>query len=96
MASSTIEDGTWTQNLRRQRNGVWTAWLTRSGVLDPRFQRARFVLAGGPTVLISADQLRAALAAWLAEPNGDSLRPVKIDIERSTVNGIPVEMDRAA
>jgi hypothetical protein len=90
-----IKDGTWTLNLRHHRTGVWTAWIPRSSVLDPRFQRARFTLAGEQTVLISAVQLRAALRDWLSDPNGRSIRPVKIDVERSTVDGIPVEIDRA-
>ena len=95
MANSPIAEGTWTLHIRNQRDGVWSAWLRRSSIIDPRFQRARFTLAGGEVILISADQLRAALRDWLADPLGD-IRPVKIDVKRSTVNGIPVEIEHAA
>ena len=90
-----IEDGTWTLNLpqgSRHRDGLWTGWLEREAIVHPRFQRARFVLAEGPAVLISAADLRRALAAWLADPNGGNSRFFKIDFEYNTVNGVPVEM----
>jgi hypothetical protein len=94
LADSIIEDGTWTLNIPQHfyRNGRWTAWLDRQSIVHPRFQRARFVLAEGPAVLISAADLRRALADWLADPNAGNLRPFKIDFEHNTVNGVPVEM----
>lgn len=89
-----IEDGTWTMNLpqRRRGDGAWIAWLDRESIVHPRFQRARFVLAEGPAVLISGADLRRALADWLADSNGGTLRPFTIDFEHNTVNGVPVEM----
>jgi hypothetical protein len=91
-----IEDGTWTLRVPHHRGSVWTAWIVRSSVSHPRFQRARFVLGDEQTILISAEQLRTALRDWLVDPNGRNILPVKIDVERSTVDGTPVEMDRAA
>jgi len=68
----------------------------RSSVTDSRFQRARFVLGDEQTITISAEYLRAALGAWLADTEGRSIRPVKIDTERSTVDGFSVEIQRVA
>ena len=93
MEASKIEDGTWTLRVPHQRHGVWSVWLSRSDVLHPRFTRARFVLGDEQTILISADQVRAALREWLSDPAGRSLRPVKIDTERSTVDGFAVEIE---
>jgi hypothetical protein len=89
-----VEDGTWTRNLPQDsyRSGVWIAWLDREAIVHPRFSRARFVLAEGPAVLISATDLRRALADWLSDPNGGTSRHFKIDFEYNTVNGVPVEM----
>ena len=91
---SNVEDGTWTLNLPHHcyREGVWTVLLARESIVNPRFQQARFVLAEGPSVLIPGADLRRALADWLTDPNAGPLRPLKIDFEHNTVNGVPVEM----
>ena len=92
MEDAAIEDGTWTLRVARQRQGIWTAWMTRPAVLYPRFQQARLILADGRVLLISADQLRAALRRWLDDPAGHAHHPVKIDPEKGTVDGSPVEI----
>jgi hypothetical protein len=66
--------------------------VERRSIMHPRFRRARFVLGDGPAMTISAEDLRAALRGWLEDPNGRSICPVKIDTEKRSVNGVPVEM----
>jgi hypothetical protein len=95
MQCVSIEDGTWTLRIQQSRGSVWIALITRSSVNHPHFQRARFVL-GDETILILAEHLRAALGGWLAETKGRSFRLVKIDTERSTVDGFRVEIQRGA
>lgn len=92
-ASCEIVDGTWTLNVRHKRRGVWLTWLTRSSILHPRFKRARFVLAEERSILICAEQLRGALRRWLSDPKGRSIRQVRIDIEKGTVDGSTVKID---
>lgn len=67
--------------------------MSRADILHPRFARARFVLGDKQTILISADQLRAALRDWLSDPSCRALRPVKIVVERSTVDGFLVQIE---
>jgi hypothetical protein len=55
---------------------------------DDRFQQARFILVGGPTVLVSAADLRRALDASTAP--GRLICSVRIDPEKSTINDQPV------
>lgn len=92
MADVEIEDGTWTLRLTHQRQGIWTAWITRPAVLHSRFQRARLVLAEERVLLVSAERLRAALRSWLDDPTGHTHYPAKIDPEKGTVDGFSVEM----
>jgi hypothetical protein len=92
MGNIEIEDGTWTLRVTHQRQGIWTAWMTRPSVLHSRFQRARLVLADERVLLVSAEQLRAALRSWLDDPTGRTHHPAKIDPEKGTVDGLPVEM----
>ena len=96
METLSLEDGTWTIRVPHHHGSVWTAWISRSSVSHPRFQRARFVLGDEQTILISAEQLRAALSAWLAEAGGRSVRPVKIDTDKSTLDGFSVEIEHVA
>ena len=96
MQGMSIEDGTWTLRIQQSRGSVWIALITRSSVTHPHFQRARFVLGDEQTILILAEHLRAALGGWLAETKGRSFRLVKIDTERSTVDGFRVEIQRGA
>ena len=64
--------------------------------LHLRFTRARFVIGDEQTILISAEELSAALRDWLADAGGHSMRPMKIDRERSTVDGFAVQIERVA
>ncbi len=93
MPADEIKDGTWTVKVTRQRGSAWGAWLTRESVLHPRFKRARFVPAEGAAVCIGAEQLRGVLADWLSDPNAHTQRPLKIDVEKGTIDGVPVEIE---
>ena len=92
MADDEYKNGTWTLRVKHQRKGVWTAWLDREACLNPRFQLARFDLANDRFLLVSAEQLRAAIRRWLDDPDASTIQPTKIDPLNKTVDGVPVEM----
>ncbi len=89
-----IQDGTWTQRAPRSRNGVWGALVFEPWIADPRFKRARFILEGGPTVLVSAEDLRRVAAG--SKKRTEKAIPLRIDPEKSSINGQPVELHEAA
>jgi hypothetical protein len=88
MSTFKTQDGTWTRRVAVRQKGTWRTSVLRPWVKDHRFQQARFILVGGPTVLVSADDLRQALDASTAP--GKLICSVRIDPEKSTINGQPV------
>jgi hypothetical protein len=58
--------------------------------MDTRFRRARFVLEGGPTILVSAEDLRQLVAH--RNPRDRSLCPLRINPTESTINGEKVDL----
>ena len=89
-ASRIVKDGTWTLRVADRGGSVWTVVLDRLWIIDRRFQRARFVLVGGPTVLISAADLDKAIDSSV--PPAKMQCPLEIDPEKETINGQSVEM----
>jgi hypothetical protein len=63
--------------------------IQRTWIINDRFQRARFVLVGGPTILVPAEDLQRALDTTLPVRLLCSLR---IDPWNSTINGQPVHL----
>ena len=90
MNTAEIENGTWTLRVIRHEDGVWKTLLNRLWVIDQRFRRARFVLEDGPTVLISAEDLDAAID--FSMPPARMRCPLKIDPEARTINGYSVDL----
>ena len=82
------QDGTWTRRVVVRKKGTWRTSVLRPWIVDERFQQARFILVGGPIVLVSAGDLRRALDASTAP--GRLICSVRIDPEKSTINGHPV------
>ena len=88
MSTFKTQDGTWTRRVAVRQKGTWRTSVLRPWLKDHRFQQARFILVGGPTVLVSADDLRRALDASTAP--GRLICSVRIDPEKSPINGQPV------
>ncbi len=61
--------------------------IESAAISGDRFRRARFDLVGGPTVLVTADDLQRAVETTVPVRLMCSLR---IDLERSTINDQPV------
>src|SRR5439155_11509741 len=62
MKTCQIEDGTWTRRVVTHKNGVWRTVIFEPWVTESSFRRARFVLVGGPTILVPAQDLRRVVA----------------------------------
>jgi hypothetical protein len=94
MNSSEIKDGTWTLRVVDCEDGVWEAKLDRLWVISQKFRRARFVLVGGPTVLVSAQDLDNAID--FSMPPAEMRCPLRIDPERKTINDYSVDLHEEA
>jgi len=90
MDTSEIKNGTWTLRVLDCEDGVWKVDLDRLWVINQKFQRARFVLAGGPTVLVSAQDLDGAID--FSMPPAKMRCPLRIDPARKTINDYSVEL----
>jgi len=88
MSTFKTQDGTWTRRVAVRKKGTWRTSVLRPWLVDDRFPQARFVLVGGPTVLVSAGDLRRALDASTAPDK--LICSVRIDPRKSTINGQPV------
>jgi hypothetical protein len=87
MTEQETDDGTWTRRVTSHKVGIWRTIIFRSSVTDDRFRRARFVLVGGPTILVSAIDLRRCVEQKLQtlRPGGTAC-PLSIDPVASTIN----------
>jgi len=59
-------------------------------VSDSRFRQARFVLVGGPSILVPAEDLRRVVGQ--TKLRGRFAVPLRIDPKASTINGQRVEV----
>ena len=94
MRKADIQDGTWTQRSVNCRNGVWGAFIFEPWVTDMRFRQARFILEGGPTVLVSAEDLQQVVAG--TKRRGKLAVPLRIDPQKGTINGQKVDFHAEA
>jgi hypothetical protein len=85
-----IQDGTWTHRALSRKPGIWSALICEPWVTDARFRQARFILDGGPTVLVSAEDLRRVVAG--TRRRGKVAVPLRIHPEKGTINGQTVEL----
>jgi len=90
MNDCNIQDGTWMSRVPTCKRGVWRTIIFEPWVTDSRFRRARFVLVGGPTVSVSADELRHVVTT--TEVRGKIACPLRIAPRKSTINDQPVEL----
>ena len=94
MTLSKTQDGTWTLRVTPSRNGTWRTLIEKSWVTDDRLRQARFVLVGGPTVLISADDLRRACDA--SKIQSELMYSLRFDLEKGTINEQSVDLQTEA
>jgi hypothetical protein len=90
MKISELKDGTWTRRVLIIRGGTWCTTINRTWVINGRFRRARFVLVGGPTILVSGADLQAVLDETVPVR---LICPLRIDLEKSTINNRPVQLE---
>jgi hypothetical protein len=96
MSRAKITDGVWTRNVPWEKDGEWRTDMFKSVLADPRLLQARFVLAGGPTVLIPVEDLRRVLVGGRDHYYGEIWGPFNINPKRGTVDGHKVQMEVVA
>lgn len=96
MSRARIHNGVWTRNVPWASNGEWRTDIFKSVLSDSALQQCRFVLEGGPTVLIPADELRRAIVGGADHYEQKIWGPFNINPTAKTVNGQPVQMETAA
>jgi len=95
MKDSKIQDGTWTHRITTFKDGIWRTIIEKDCLTDDRFQRARFVFDGGPTVLVSAEDLRRVCDVSKAQSEL-GLYWLYFDLEKSTLNDQSVHFETEA
>jgi len=93
MSRAKITNGVWTRNVPWEKDGEWRTDMFKSVLADPRLRQARFVLVGGPTVLIPVEDLRRVLVGGRDHYYGRIWGPFNINPKRGTVDGQKVQME---
>ncbi len=94
MARAVITNGTWTRNAVWEHDGIWRTDIFKTTLADPRLHCARFVLKGGPTVTVPAEELKRVLAGGADHYEGGKIwGPFNIDPKAKTINDINVNME---
>ena len=92
MSRARIVEGTWTRKVPWKQNGDWRTDIFKSVLSDPRLRQCCFVLGGGPTVCISASELRRVLEGGSDHYDGRIWGPFNINPLCNTVAGQKVQM----
>lgn len=93
MSRARITDGIWTRNVPWQKEGEWRTDMFKSVLADSRLRRARFVLVGGPIVVIPVEELRRVLVGGRDHYYGNKIwGPFNINPTRGTIDGRDVQM----
>jgi len=93
MSRARIIGGIWTRNVPWHKDGVWRTDMFKSVLADERLRQARFVLADGPTVLVSVTDLQRVLVGGRDHYYGQKIwGPFNIDPKRGTIDGHKVEI----
>ena len=90
MKNSEIQGGTWTRRVLSHKSGVWRTIIFDPWVSDRRFRQARFVLVGGPTILVPAEHLRRVVAQ--TKVRGSTACPLRTEPNANTINRQKVEL----
>src|SRR6266849_10774235 len=92
MPRARIANGIWTRKVPWEHNGEWRTDTFKSTLSDPRLRFARFVLQGGPTVVIAAEELRRVLAGGRDHYGFEIWGPFNINPRAGTVDGKRIQM----
>ncbi len=94
MPRAIIEDGLWTRKVPTnwEQNGEWRTAIYKSVLSDRRLSLCRYVLEGGPTVLIPAEDLAKAVEGGPDYNDGRTWSPFNINPKARTVAGTMVRM----
>lgn len=89
---ASIVNGVWTRNVPWKNRGVWRTDIFKTVLSDRRLQQCRFVLKGGPTVLVPAEELRRVLGGGAEHYDGKIWGPFDIDPAAHTIDRQRVQM----
>jgi hypothetical protein len=94
MSQAKIVRGVWTRKApeKWQKNGEWRTAIYKSVLSDRRLRTCRYVLEGGPVVLISVEEMKRAVEGGPDYSDGAIWGPFNIDPRRKTVAGVQVKM----
>lgn len=92
--SARIQNGVWKRNvpLGWKQNGEWRTDIFKSVLSDQSLRECRFMLEGGPTVIIPATELRRVLEHGPDHYDGEIWGPFNINPTLRTVSGENVKM----
>jgi hypothetical protein len=92
MRRAKIHEGVWTRAVPWQHDGQWRADIFKSTLSDIRLLFAKFVLKGGPVIVIPVGELRRAVVGGPDHYAGKIWGPFNICPKTASVNGIKVQM----
>jgi hypothetical protein len=92
MSRAKILEGIWTRNVPWRQNGEWRTDIFKSVLSDARLIECRFVLKGGPTIVILVEELRRVLVGGPDHYSGDIWGPFNINPAQNTLAGQKVQM----
>jgi hypothetical protein len=93
MGRAIIVQGVWTRTVTWQHGGEWRTDMFKSTLSDIRLLFAKFVLKGGPTVIIPAEELRRVIVGGPDHYAGKIWGPFNICPKTTTVNREKVRMN---
>jgi hypothetical protein len=92
MAKANIRNGVWTRRVPWHQNGKWRTDIFKSVLGDPCLKECRFILGNGPTLIISATELRKAVVGGADHYDQEIWGPFNLDPSAQTVANCKVAM----
>ena len=94
MSRALIVNGVWSRRVpaKWQQNGKWRTAIFKSVLTDSRLKQCRYILEGGPTVVIPVKEMRHAIEDGPDYNDGRIWGPFNIDPIRKTVADTTVKM----
>jgi hypothetical protein len=90
-----ISAGVWIRRVPWKQKDEWRTDMFKHVLADPCLHECHFILKDGPTVLITANDLRSILPGGADRYAGKIWGPFNIDPTRRTIAGIKVHMQFA-
>lgn len=90
-----IINGRWERQIParwKMSGGVWRSDMFKSVLADDRLKEAAFICKGGPTIIVSADDLRRVLPLGSDHYGGQIWGPFNIDPNSKSIAARPVHM----